>query len=764
MLNLSGQSLGRYHIIEPLGVGGMATVYKAFDTRLECDVAIKFIQHEHITPGQWQKMLKRFENEAKRMAKFTHPNIVKVTDYGEYNGTPYLVMEYLAGGTLKTLLKSRNGKPLSFHEAVHILLPIAHALDYTHRQDTIHRDVKPANILITDDGALMLTDFGVAKILDIDDGQTLTGANVGVGTPKYMAPEQWQNQISSQTDVYALGVVFYEMLTGHVPYDADTPAGIYAKQLTEPLTQPRAYVPDLPEEVEKVLYKAMAKKPEDRYKNMGAFVNALERLPQLPLSVSDKVDSTPVTNEYLSEQPKASVGVPPHSEEPNDSTPNSDATRKISSSLPLFSQPVQSVKQEKSESKPVIWLLLGLGGLGLLVLFIVIIFVSSSNKLSDQKAIEQAIVMTQHTSSATDVVAVQPPTVKSPSISVESPTQANISSISFSVAANKKWQDTSVSLNAGQEVSITYLSGEWTVQKGTRPYTDAAGPQDYICAKQIDASQCVEPIPDYWVGGLIGKVGSQLISIGNKSTFRATETANLELRANDGDDGLYDNEGSVLVSIKTQDNTSKALGTMAPTTTSDCDYFKEKNSSNWVWYDPTNQSKYVINQPGVSISTQDGKKDIYEDNNNAPRLVKRINKDNFTLTTRVMINPSEFNKEGMAFQAGSLLVFQNIENFYWVGIGTSMPVIDGTSNISGNRNPLSWIGTAPEVNKPSLYLKIVKENGQIYSAYSDDQIHWSNSEKISFPDGEVDAGIVLFNAWEAKGFSANYDYVCISEP
>jgi len=281
MPELIGQSIGRYHIVAPLGEGGMATVYKAFDTRLESDVAIKFIRRENIPTNQMERMIVRFEREAKRMAKFQHPNIVKVMDYGEYQGSPYLVMPYLPGGTLKDLIKARGGKPFPYQEAARILSPVGRALQYAHEEDTIHRDVKPANILLTKGGQPMLADFGVAKILDLEEGQTLTGTGMGVGTPKYMAPEQWKNQVLPQTDVYALGVVFYEMITGRVPYDAETPAGMLEKQLTEPLPQAHMFVPALPQDVERVINKALARQPEERYADMAAFALDLEKLAAL---------------------------------------------------------------------------------------------------------------------------------------------------------------------------------------------------------------------------------------------------------------------------------------------------------------------------------------------------------------------------------------------------------------------------------------------------------------------------------------------------
>jgi len=294
MTNIIGQDIGRYHIIDQLGEGGMATVYKAFDTRLEREVAVKFIRRDMILPAQAERLFKRFEREAKRMAQFTHPNIVPIMDYGEYDGSLYLVMPYLTGGTLKT----RTGKPIPYQEAAALLAPIARALEYAHEEDTIHRDVKPANILLTRKGLPMLADFGIAKILDLDEGQTLTGTGVGVGTPKYMAPEQWENLISPQTDVYALGVVFFELITGKVPYDAETPAKIMKKQILEPLPRPVQFVAGLPEQVERILFKALAKNPEDRYLQMEDFAKDMEKLAQMDSRPAYPSQPAEVTMDY----------------------------------------------------------------------------------------------------------------------------------------------------------------------------------------------------------------------------------------------------------------------------------------------------------------------------------------------------------------------------------------------------------------------------------------------------------------------------------
>jgi WD40 repeat protein/serine/threonine protein kinase len=287
MDNLTGQSIERYHILEQLGEGGMAVVYKAFDTRLETNVAIKVIRTERLAPEIAERALKRFEREAKSLAQLNHPNIVKVTDYGDYDGKPYLVMPYLEGGTLKEVLHSRGRFP--WQEAVRLILPIMHALEYAHQRNTIHRDVKPSNILITDSGEPVLSDFGVAKIIDDESTLDLTGTSATVGTPEYMAPEQViSKSVDFRVDIYSLGVVLYEMLTGRKPFQADTPMAVLFKHASEALPRPKQFAPDLPERVEKTLVKALAKKPEDRYQSMTEFRTALEGLPAGPEKVSLK--------------------------------------------------------------------------------------------------------------------------------------------------------------------------------------------------------------------------------------------------------------------------------------------------------------------------------------------------------------------------------------------------------------------------------------------------------------------------------------------
>lgn len=282
MEELIGIDVDRYHIISKVGEGGMAVVYKAFDTRLECNVAIKFIRTQKLSGENAAKALKRFKNEAQKTAALSHPNIVPVMDYGEFNGLPYLVMKYINGGTLKKAITYRikeGQKTVPYHQAAALLLPIAEALDVAHKNNLVHRDVKPSNILLTENGQPMLTDFGVAKITETEETLDQTGMGVGIGTPEYMAPEQWEGvEIDGRADVYALGIVFYELITGRVPYRADTVPAILVKVLRDPLPSPKDYVPDIPDKVEQILIKALAKDAKNRYSDMRAFAIALEKL------------------------------------------------------------------------------------------------------------------------------------------------------------------------------------------------------------------------------------------------------------------------------------------------------------------------------------------------------------------------------------------------------------------------------------------------------------------------------------------------------
>jgi eukaryotic-like serine/threonine-protein kinase len=275
MKDLTGMTMERYRIVRELGRGGMAVVYHAIDTMLERNVAIKMILSENVSKERSEKLLRRFNREAKALASLSHPNIVKVLDYGDYEGTPYLVMEYIAGGALK----SRIGKPIPYGEAAAMLLPVARALHYAHRQKIIHRDVKPENILINEADQPMLSDFGILKLVDAEESQGLTGTGKIVGTPAYMSPEQIRGrEVDGRTDMYSLGIVFFEMITGRKPYNALTPIELSMQHLRDPIPKAKQFVRDLPAEVDQIISNAIAKDPEARYPSILTFAQALEKL------------------------------------------------------------------------------------------------------------------------------------------------------------------------------------------------------------------------------------------------------------------------------------------------------------------------------------------------------------------------------------------------------------------------------------------------------------------------------------------------------
>lgn len=350
MAELIGKTIGRYHILEQLGEGGMALVFKACDTRLEREVALKVIRRGAFAPELLEEVLKRFEREAKSLARMSHPSIVKVHDFGEHEGAPYLVLEYLPGGTLKRLL----GKPLPWREAVRLLLPVARGLAYAHQRGILHRDIKPANILITENGEPMLSDFGIAKILEGEQATSLTSSGMAVGTPEYMAPEQWKGQTIPQSDIYSIGVVLYEMVTGRKPYSADTPAAILIKQATEALPRPAQFGIDLPEAVEFLLIKALEKDPAFRFPDMNAFVTALEGLVDTDTLYTGKTASAAAV-------PPTPSPVPPTASWPGASSPLPAQTPP---SQPRLSQTGNLPKRKTGFG----WIAGGMGGLVVLCL------------------------------------------------------------------------------------------------------------------------------------------------------------------------------------------------------------------------------------------------------------------------------------------------------------------------------------------------------------------------------------------------------------
>ncbi|MBN2499738.1 MAG: protein kinase [Anaerolineales bacterium] len=265
--DLIGHTLGGYQIVEQIGKGGMAMVYKAYQPSLDRDVAVKILPAYYA--DQDESFLKRFKREARAIAKLRHPNILMVMDYGEQGEIPYLVMEYVPAGTLK----DRLGKPLPLDEMVMLLDQIAKALDYAHSEGVVHRDVKPSNVLMPKPDWALLTDFGLAKMVG---GSFMTQSGMTVGTPAYMSPEQGRGEkVDHRSDIYSLGIILYEMATGGVPYTAETPMAVVVKHIVEPLPMPMDKNPELPEDVQRIILKALAKDPADRFQKAGEIVEAL---------------------------------------------------------------------------------------------------------------------------------------------------------------------------------------------------------------------------------------------------------------------------------------------------------------------------------------------------------------------------------------------------------------------------------------------------------------------------------------------------------
>src|SRR6266446_8899761 len=266
--SLVGKSLGQFRIVERIGAGGMATVFKAYQPTLDRYVAVKVLPAYHARDPIF---VKRFKQEARSVAKLAHPNIVQIHDFGEQDNITYIVMEYVEGGTLKDRLKQR---PLTVPEAVDFMIQAAEGLDCAHRNGIIHRDVKPANMLLRKDGHLLISDFGIAKMLE---GTTnLTRVGTGIGTPQYMSPEQGTGQaVDRRRDIYSLGIVLFHCLAGRVPFTAENPLTITVKHLNEPLPVEMLRMANVPAPIEQVVAKMAAKAPQDRYQTTDELITAL---------------------------------------------------------------------------------------------------------------------------------------------------------------------------------------------------------------------------------------------------------------------------------------------------------------------------------------------------------------------------------------------------------------------------------------------------------------------------------------------------------
>ncbi len=345
-MDLKGRLLGnRYEIIEKIGSGGMATVYKAKCHVLNRYVAIKILRDEFTTD---EEFIKRFEVEAQSAASITHPNIVSVYDVGVDGNLYYIVMELIKGKTLKEIIIEEKG-PLPWKWSVNIAGQIASALETAHKNHIIHRDIKPHNIIITEDGVAKVTDFGIAKAVS---NSTITAFGTTIGSVHYFSPEHARGGYTDEkSDLYSLGVVMYEMLTGKVPFDADTPVSVALKHMQEEPTPPIEVNPNIPSAVNDIIMKALRKDTNLRYQNATAMLVDLRRALKEPNG--DFVDN----NDYQNDFPTQRISTIGLEEENRNSKPNNKKSGKKQNKF------VQFIKKHKVLSSII----------GLILLFVITI-------------------------------------------------------------------------------------------------------------------------------------------------------------------------------------------------------------------------------------------------------------------------------------------------------------------------------------------------------------------------------------------------------
>ena len=267
----AGTRVGLYEIVEQLGRGGMATVFKARHTVLERDAALKFLDLAFLEDPEF---VKRFRHEARVIAGLDHPNIVPVFDFSEHDGLPYLIMKFVEGETLKVRLG--RGR-LTMAESAVMIRSIGSGLSYAHEQGVLHRDVKPSNVLLGRDGSIYLADFGLARIAA--SAQSTLSREFMIGTPQYISPEQARSEpnLDARTDIYSFGILIYELLVGQVPFDADTPISIIHDHLQTPPPRPSAKAPGISEDLDRAILRALAKDKKDRSASVDEMVNAVRQ-------------------------------------------------------------------------------------------------------------------------------------------------------------------------------------------------------------------------------------------------------------------------------------------------------------------------------------------------------------------------------------------------------------------------------------------------------------------------------------------------------
>ena len=283
--------LNRYKLVQKVGEGGMGVVYKAQCTLLNRFVAVKILKAEL---NDYEDFIAMFKREANSIASLSHTNIVNIYDAGSENNINFIVMEYINGKTLKQVIKEKGR--FSYSETIYISLQIAKALEYAHKNNIVHRDIKPDNILITDDNIVKLTDFGIAKVTD---SATITNSNNIMGSVHYFSPEQAKGKfVDCRTDIYSLGIVMYEMITGKVPFNAHVSISVAMMHIQEPVIPPREIITNIPENINKVILKTLEKEPINRFQTateLSEILNAISENPNLEINFTNKsIDATTI--------------------------------------------------------------------------------------------------------------------------------------------------------------------------------------------------------------------------------------------------------------------------------------------------------------------------------------------------------------------------------------------------------------------------------------------------------------------------------------
>lgn len=343
----TGENVGPYRVMEKLGRGGMATVYKAYHASLDRYVALKVLHPAFLEDPNF---LARFQREARLVAKLEHPNIVPVYDFAEYEQQPYLVMKYVEGETLKAHL---NRGRLSVDQIWGVVDAVGAGLAHAHQEGILHRDIKPSNVIMATDGKIYLADFGLARIAQ--SGESTLSSDMIMGTPQYISPEQAMgaNDLDAGTDIYSFAVMLYEMVVGQVPFSSDTPFSIIHDHIYSPLPLPHLINPNVPDEVERVLLKALAKERPDRYESIPALVKAFKQAWK-----DTDVDMAEVTMTSPIRKPASTAPTPPPTVPPISPTAATIAQDEKE-------KPVKVVKTESSKKpkkkKRAIWAFLAAG-------------------------------------------------------------------------------------------------------------------------------------------------------------------------------------------------------------------------------------------------------------------------------------------------------------------------------------------------------------------------------------------------------------------